>query len=244
MEVSEKKWHILHATCLHSQHCHVPADRKHLFYHWSCNRRQRAANHRGSLQCTSFFHALLLPGSFLLDVIVSTITLLPYSHGLVSNVKGQNDDHCLHSWLWCTFAHSGHHCCIHSWTSRVYFQTSMLAELVWIKGPAGICDSSSHYCSHKPCGFDCGSVQDVEERSWCCNSTRWETCSGGYCQMCGLFDSSLWSYMGIWNWNYGVTGIRCSCGVCTPQFTAGTTFIISIYSKITFCVCIQISAIH
>ncbi len=60
----------------------------HLFYHWSCNRRKWAANLSGSLQSSSFLHALFLPGSFLLDVTVSTVALLPYSHGLVSNVKG------------------------------------------------------------------------------------------------------------------------------------------------------------
>ncbi len=33
---------------------------------------------------------------------------------------------------------------------------------------------------------------------------------------------------GIWNWNHGVRGFRHSCGVCTPQFTAGTTFCLCI----------------
>ncbi len=61
--------------------------------------------------------------------------------------------------------------------------------------------------------FDCGSVQDVGERSWCPATQPDEKHAlVVIARYVAIFDSYLWSNMGIWNWNHGVTGIRHSCG--------------------------------
>ncbi len=72
---NDKKWHILHATCLHSQHCRVPADHKHLFYHWSCNRRKWAAKLSGSLQSSGFLFMHFLYLALFFWMLLSVLLL-------------------------------------------------------------------------------------------------------------------------------------------------------------------------